>query len=101
METLIRIKRCALAGRIRLTDKARDELELDDLDPVDVRESLMNAVVIYKTIRSTNPRTRKREYLHIIQSPNLSGIAIYTKGKLTQEDGVDVYYLLVSSKRAL
>jgi hypothetical protein len=29
------------------------------------------------------------------------GIAIYTKGKLVREAGEEVYYFLVSSKRAL
>ena len=101
MDTLIRIKRCALAGRLRLTSKARDELDMDDLDLTDIRESLVYAVAIYKTIRSANPATGKKEYLHIIQSPNLSGIPMYTKGKLMVEDGSEVYYLLVSSKRAL
>lgn len=61
----------------------------------------MNAVAIYKTIRSTNPRTGEREHLHIIQSPSLTGIAIYTNGKLTIEDGEETYYLLISSKHAL
>lgn len=101
MDTLIRIKRCALANRLRLTNKARDEMEVDDLDLTDIRESLINAVAIYKTLRSVNPRTRAREHLHIIQSPNFAGIAIYTKGKLKKEHGLDTYYLLVSSKRAL
>jgi hypothetical protein len=101
MDTLIRIKRCALANRLRLTEKARDEMECDHLDVGDIRESLMNAVVIYKTIRSKHPDTGAREYLHIIQSPNLSGIALYTKGKLTVEDGLDTFYVLISSKRAL
>jgi len=36
-----------------------------------------------------------------ITSPNLAGVAIYTKGKLSLVDGMDTYYLLVSSKRAL
>jgi hypothetical protein len=101
VDLLIRIKRCALANRLRFTDKARQELELDDLTVNDIRESLMNAVAIYKTIRSTAPRTRRREYLHIIESPNLSGVAIYTKGKLTTSGEVETYYLLISSKRAL
>jgi hypothetical protein len=101
VDTLVRIKKCALAGRLRFTEKARDELDLDDLDVIDVRESLLNAVAIYKTIRSTNPQTGKREHLHIIQSPNLSGIAIYTKGKIVVEDDVETYYVLISSKRCL
>jgi hypothetical protein len=101
MDTLVRIKRCALAGRLQFTAKAGDELDADDLDANDVRESLVNAIEIYKTIRSINPRTRQREYLHIIQSPNFSGTVLYTKGKLSHEDGNDVFYLLISSKRAL
>jgi hypothetical protein len=101
MDILVRIKRCALANRIRLTEKARGELELDDLIPDDIRESLMNAKAIYKTVRSTNSRTRRKEYLHIIRSPNLTGILIYTKGKICTEEGEDVYYLLVSSKRSI
>jgi hypothetical protein len=59
-----------------LTNKARDELEFDDLDINDVRESLVRAAAIYKTLRSVNPTTGKREYLHIILSPNLSGVNV-------------------------
>jgi len=67
----------------------------------DVIESIMNAVAIYKTIRSTSPaRNSKREYMHVIQSTNLDGLVIYSKGILKQEAGQDVYYFLVSSKRA-
>lgn len=101
MDTLVRIKRCALANRLRLTEKARVEMECDQLDVADIRESLVNAVAIYKTIRSRNRASGAREHLHIIQSPNLSGIAIYTKGKLVVEHGVDTFYVLISSKRAL
>jgi hypothetical protein len=98
MDILIRIKRCALTNRLRLTNKAREEMDADDLELIDIRESLVNAVEIYKTIRSTNPRTRRRERLYIIQSPNLSGVDIYTKGKLVKEDDQDTFYLLISSK---
>lgn len=87
--------------RLRFTEKAREEMECDALDVEDVRESLVSASAIYKSIRSSNPRTQRREHLHIIQSPNFAGLAIYTKGKLVSEGGVDVYYVLVSSKRAL
>jgi hypothetical protein len=90
-----------LANRIRLTNKARDELEIENLDLSDIRESLMNATEIYKTIRSTNPRTRRREHLHIIQSSNFTGVLIYSKGKLLVEQGIETFYVLVSSKRAI
>src|SRR5215207_6358694 len=98
MNTLVRIKRCALANRLRLTIKAREELEADDLDIEDIRESLVNARTIFKSIRSTNPFTHKRELLHIIHSPNLSGLMIYTKGKLVVEQRTETFYLLISSK---
>ena len=43
LEMLIRIKKCALAGRLRLTNQARTELDCDNLEIIDVRESLINA----------------------------------------------------------
>jgi hypothetical protein len=66
----------------------------------DVVESILNAVAIYKTLRSTSPLRKSREYLYVIQSPNLEGLAIYTKGKLVRRAGVETYYFLISSKRA-
>jgi hypothetical protein len=36
MDLLIRIKRCALANRLRLTSKAREEMDADDLDVADI-----------------------------------------------------------------
>jgi hypothetical protein len=77
-------------------------MNVDCITETDVAESIVNAVAIYKTIRSTSPwRKHRKEYLYIIESPNLEGLSIYTKGKLTQEDGIDTYYFLISSKRAL
>ncbi len=93
-DTLVRIKRAILAGHYAFSEKASMEL--------DVVESIVNAVAIYKTIRSTSPfRERAREYLHIIQSTNLEGLMIYSKGKLVQEAGVETYYFLISSKKAI
>ena len=67
----------------------------------DIVESIANAVAIYKTIRSVSPyRGHRQEHLHIIQSTNLVGMPIYTKGKLVAEGGVETYYFLVSAKRA-
>lgn len=84
------------------SEKARCELHRDDLDELDVIEAIVNAAAITKRIRSTNPRQPgKREYLYIIQGVNLAGIAIYTKGKLVREPRRTIYYLLVSSKRAM
>jgi hypothetical protein len=101
-DILVRIKRAVLAGRYAFSEKAQIEMEIDGLEELDVAESILNAVAIYKKIRSTSPfRQKKKEYLYIIQSPNLDGIAIYTKGKLVRQSGEEIYYFLVSSKRAL
>ena len=100
MDVLIRIKRAVLAGRYAFSEKARLEMETDDLTELDVAESILNAVAIYKRLRSTSSsRSKRREYLYVIQSTNLDGLAIY-EGKLVQEAGIETYYFLVSSKRA-
>lgn len=99
---LVRIKRAVLAGHYAFSEKARQEMEADGLTELDVAESILNAVAIYKRIRSRSPfRGRAREYLYIIQGTNLEGMAIYTKGKLVCEADIETYYFLVSSKRAL
>ncbi len=97
---LVRIKRSVLAGRYEFSAKALDEMEADGLTPLDVAESILNAVAIYKTIRSTSPyRRHDREYLYVIQSTTLTGCPVYTKGKLIMDCGVEIYYFLVSAKR--
>ena len=102
MDVLIRIKLAVLAGHYAFSEKARLEMETDDLTELDVAESILNAVAIYKRLRSTSPsRNKRREYLYVIQSTNLDGLAIYTKGKLIQEAEIETYYFLVSSKRAM
>jgi hypothetical protein len=101
-EILIRIKRAVLAGRYVFSEKARTEMEIDGITELDVAESLLNAVAIYKIIRSKSPYRRgKRENLYVIQSTNLEGLPIYSKGKLVKEQGQDFYYFLISSKKAL
>jgi hypothetical protein len=102
MDILIRIKRAVLTGRYVFSEKARVEMEADDLTELDVAESILNAVAIYKRLRSNSPsRSNRREYLYVIQSTNLDGLVIYTKGKLVQEAAIETYYFLVSSKRAV
>jgi hypothetical protein len=99
---LVRIKRAVLSGRYAFSEKARIEMEADGVIELDVAESILNAVAIYKTIRSVSPfRKRRKENLYIIQSTNLSGLPIYSKGKLVKDQGQDVYYFLISSKRAM
>ena len=100
-DILVRIKRAVLAGRYEFSQKALDEMESDGLTPLEVAESILNAVAIYKSIRSRSPfRRHRREYLHIIQSTTLEGCPVYTKGKLVAQGGVETYYFIVSAKRS-
>ena len=101
-EVLKRIKRAVLAGNYAFSEKARAEMEADQITELDVAESILNAVAIYKTIRSKSPLPgHSRERLHVIQSTNLNGLPIYSKGKLVSRAGQDTYYFLISSKKAL
>lgn len=101
-DVLRRIKRAVLLGHYAFSEKAQIEMEADSLTELDVVESIINAVAIYKTVRSNSPlREQRNEHLHIIQSTNLDGLMIYTKGKLVEDEGEDRYYFLISSKKAL
>jgi hypothetical protein len=101
-DVLVRIKRAVLAGRYAFSEKARIEMEADSLTESDVAESIINAVAIYKRLRSRSPlRSRRVEYLYVIQSTTYDGVMVYSKGKLITERGDDRFYFLVSSKRAL
>jgi len=100
-DILVRIKRAVLAGRYAFSEKARLEMEADGITELDVAESILNAVAIYKRIRSQSPlRQHNKEYLYVIQSTNLEGLPVYSKGKLVKESGEETYYFLISSKRA-
>ena len=68
-DILTRIKRAVLSGNYAFSLKARIELESDGLTELDVAESILNAVAIYKKLRSTSSfRAQTKEYLYVIQS---------------------------------
>ncbi|HXV69698.1 MAG TPA: hypothetical protein VD738_12325 [Nitrospira sp.] len=101
-DILIRIKRAVLAGNYAFSEKARVEMEADGLTELDVAESILNAVAISKVVRSTSVRRKSSgERLYVIQSTNLSGLLIYSKGKLVSEAAAETYYFLISSKKAI
>lgn len=77
-------------------------MEVDGLTEIDVAESIINAVAIYKRLRSrSRHRSQRTEYLYVIQATNLEGVMVYSKGKLIREHGEDHFYFLISGKRAL
>lgn len=101
MNALLVIKRTVLAGRYAFSEKARLEMDRDGLTELDVVESIVTAVAVFKRLRSTSPeRATRLEYLYVIQSTNLHGLPIYSKGKLVREAGVEIYYFMVSAKHA-
>jgi len=99
LDTLIRIKQLVLAGKTLFTSKAQIEMERDALREEDVREAIINAPSISKTIRSRKKSAKKPEYLHIIHGLTYSGLYIYTKGKISHHKGEDYLYVIISSKR--
>lgn len=86
---------------MRFTLKAEGEMLADHLTRTDVLESILNAPGIYKVIRSRSPRrAKRREKLYVILGFTYDNLLVYTKGKLQKESGEEVYYILISSKRA-
>ncbi|MBZ5624990.1 MAG: hypothetical protein LAQ69_40755 [Acidobacteriia bacterium] len=54
-DALIRIKRSVLAGQYAFSEKARIEMESEDLTELDVAESILNAVAVYKEAPVNEP----------------------------------------------
>lgn len=101
MDVLLRIKRLVVSGQVRFTRKARDEMVLDALKENEVVESIVNAVSISKTLRSTSDRRSKGgDKLYVIKGCTYQGSFIYTKGTIRKAEGVEVYYVLISAKIA-
>ncbi|MEK6642553.1 MAG: hypothetical protein AABZ08_01480 [Planctomycetota bacterium] len=99
MDVLLRIKRLVLEGRMRITEKSRDEMELDDIEPAEVAEAILSARRIDKTLRSRNPRrSHASEKLYVIKGFSYKGTSIYTKGRFGRDHGEQVYYILISAK---
>lgn len=102
MDVLLRIKRLVMRGDVRFTEKARQELERDRLDPEDALEAIVGAPCIHRVLRSrSSGRSRPGEWLYVIIGVSFTGIPIYTKGTIRREGRRDVLYILVSSKRSL
>ena len=102
VEILKRIKRCIIKGQVRFTFKAELEMLADQLSRTEVLESILNAQAIAKVLRSRRAgRGRIGERLYVIHGFTFDNILVYTKGKLQRESGQEVYYILISSKKAL
>ncbi len=100
MDTLVRIKRLVIARNVLFTQKAETEMAADRLTPELVYESILNAPTIFKALRSRNPRTGKAERLYVVKGLTFDGLDIYTKGKILTKERVDIFYVLISTKRS-
>lgn len=99
MDVLVRIKRLVIARRVEFTFKAEEERLRDGLAVEDVLESVVNANAIKKVLRSRAiGRAHPGERLYVIESPNFSGVWIYTKGTIRRKGRQEVFYVFVSSK---
>jgi hypothetical protein len=100
VDILAKIKRLAIARRLRFTFKADVERIRDGLSVEDIVESLVNAPAINKTLRSRSPqRLLTREKLYVIISSTYDGTLVYTKGTVRKTHGVEEYYLVISAKK--
>ncbi len=100
MDALVTIKRLVISRRVLFTEKAEIEMAQDVLTPELVYEAILNAPAIFKVLRSRNPETHRTERLYVIKGLTFDGIDIYTKGKILKKEGVDIFYVLISSKRS-
>lgn len=97
---LIQIKRLVVQGRTDFTQKAIREMFVDRLMDYEVKESILNAQSI-RSKRSRSPsRRHPGERVYIIAGESFSGIRIYTKGVIRKEEGRELFYVLISSKRS-
>ena len=70
------------------------------LTPELVYEAILNAPAIFKVLRSRNPKSGTSERLYVIKGLTFDGLAVYTKGKILKKEGIDVFYVLISSKKS-
>ena len=99
---LKRIKRCIIQGQVRFTFKAELEMLADELSRVDVLEAILSAPGISKVLKSARgSASGAGERLYVILGFTYDGVLVYTKGKLQRESGQEVFYILISSKRAV
>ena len=100
MDILVKIKRLVVSHRVLFTEKAEIEMARDALTPELVYEAILNAPAIFKVLRSRNPKAGRSERLYVIKGLTFDGVDIYTKGKILKEQGVDIFYVLISSKKS-
>jgi hypothetical protein len=100
MDVLVRIKRLVVSRRVLFTEKAEIEMARDALTPELVYEAILNAPAIFKVLRSSNPKAGTSERLYVIKGLTFDGVDVYTKGKILKKEEVEIFYVLISSKKS-
>jgi len=100
MDVLVRIKRLVVRRQVLFTEKAEIEMVSDALTPELVYEAILNAPAIFKVLRSRNPKAGRIEKLYVIKGLTFDGTDVYTRGKILEKEGVEVFYVLISSKKS-
>ena len=101
MDLLSRIKRLVASGHVSFSVKAGEELAREGYFPDSVKESILNAPLINKKLRSHHPVTGEREYLYVIIGSSYDGLICYTKETIRREQDEETYYIVISSKRSI
>lgn len=73
-------------------------MNLDELTEDEVIESIVNAPRIEKTLRSS--AAGRPERLYVLKGKTFGNLLVYTKGKIVRDAGEEMFYILISSKRA-
>ncbi len=89
-----------VSRRVLFTEKAEIEMVRDALTPELVYEAILNAPAIFKVLRSRNLKAGRSERLYVIKGLTFDGVDVYTKGKILKREGVEVFYVLISSKKS-
>lgn len=81
-----------------LTRKAKEEVSSSRFISDEVIESIVNAPRIEKTLRSS--AAGRSERLYVLKGKTFGNLLVYTKGKIVRDAGEEMFYILISSKRA-
>lgn len=101
MDILAKIKTLAFRRQVDFSEKARHEMDMDDIDRDEVVESLLNADRIDKILVSRSAlRHARREKLYVIKSQTRAGRLLHTKGTIRRKEDTEAFYILVSAKLA-
>lgn len=99
MDVLTRVKRLVLRRQVVFTLKAQEEMDADELGAEEVYEAILNAHCVDKILRSRSPRRyAPTEKIYVIKGLTFGNELIYTKGKIATNEGVETFYVLISSK---